>query len=219
MIYEQFVTFHCNRCLIVPLNDYANNWIFRKLQKESDYFSSSDERLYIYLRESKGYTDELEKIWRDDSNLVLYTTLLREATNKKVKLRFEYFLGEYIYMFTDKGHCLIVALNDNANNSIFQKLSKESYYFSSSDETRYIDIRDSKGYTDGLEKIRRDNSNLVFYITLTRVATNKKVKLRIFENSPGEYTYMFTDKGRIVKCKTYIVKRVFQRKKIIVIKN
>ena len=122
-------------------------------------------------------------------------------------------------MFTDKGHCLIVALNDNANNSIFQKLSKESYYFSSSDETRYIDIRDSKGYTDGLEKIRRDNSNLVFYITLTRVATNKKVKLRIFENSPGEYTYMFTDKGRIVKCKTYIVKRVFQRKKIIVIKN
>ena len=65
-------------------------------------------------------------------------------------------------MFTDKGHCLIVALNDNANNSIFQKLSKESYYFSSSDETRYIDIRDSKGYTDGLEKIRRDNSNLVF---------------------------------------------------------
>ena len=122
-------------------------------------------------------------------------------------------------MFTDKGHCLIVALNDNANNSIFQKLSKESYYFSSSDETRYIDIRDSKGYTDGLEKIRRDNSNLVFYITLTRVATNKKVKLRIFENSLGEYTYMFTDKSRIVKCKTYRVKRVFQRKKITVIKN
>lgn len=122
-------------------------------------------------------------------------------------------------MFTDKGHCLIVALNDNANNSIFQKLSKESYYFSSSDETRYIDIRDSKGYTDGLEKIRRDNSNLVFYITLTRVATNKKVKLRIFENSLGEYTYMFPDKGHIVKCKTYIVQRVFQRKKLTVIKN
>ena len=103
-------------------------------------------------------------------------------------------------------------LNDYANESIFQKLAKESDYFSSSDERLYIDLRDSKCYTDESKKIRRDDSNLVLDITLKRAAANKKVKLRIFEYSLGEFIYMFSDKGHTVKCKTYKVKRVLKTK-------
>ena len=42
MLNKQFFAFHCNYCSIAPLTDYANNSIFWKLQKESEYFSTSD---------------------------------------------------------------------------------------------------------------------------------------------------------------------------------
>ena len=51
---------------------YKNNDIYRELIEEDKYFSDeSDERVYIDMRRSKGYTDELEKINRDDSGIAL----------------------------------------------------------------------------------------------------------------------------------------------------
>ena len=49
---------------MAPLTQYKNNEIKQELTKEKDYFGDdSDERLYIDMRRSKGYTDELEKKW------------------------------------------------------------------------------------------------------------------------------------------------------------
>ena len=50
---------------------------------ESDYFSTkSDEKIYIDLRHSLGYTDEFEKASRNDSKLnvtvELRNTLIKE---------------------------------------------------------------------------------------------------------------------------------------------
>ena len=48
-------------------NAIKSNEIKQELTKEKDCFSSkSDEKLYIDMRRRKGYTDELEKLTRDD---------------------------------------------------------------------------------------------------------------------------------------------------------
>ena len=63
----------------------------------------SDERLYTDLRRGQGYTGELEKINRNDSNLTL-TITLKQAATKKMKLRvIGYYLGEYLYTHSNQG--------------------------------------------------------------------------------------------------------------------
>ena len=47
-----------------------NNPIAQELKKENEYFENdSDERIYVDLRQSHGYTDELEKPSRNDSKM------------------------------------------------------------------------------------------------------------------------------------------------------
>ena len=75
---------------------YKNNNIYRELIEEDKYFSDeSDERVYIDMRRSKGYTDELEKINRDDSGIALNIKLKATAA-KKLRFRITGFSqGEY----------------------------------------------------------------------------------------------------------------------------
>ena len=68
---------------MVPLIQYKNNEIKQELTKENDYFSSkSDERLYIDMRRSKGYTDELEKLTRDIGGVNLSLKLKAAVTKE-----------------------------------------------------------------------------------------------------------------------------------------
>ena len=61
-LYQMFVTYYCEGCNAASLTQYKNNKIKQELTKEKYYFGDdSDERLYIDMRSSKGYTDELEK--------------------------------------------------------------------------------------------------------------------------------------------------------------
>ena len=78
-----FVACYCNGCNMVPLIQYKNNEIKQELTKENDYFSSkSDERLYIDMRRSKGYTDELEKLTRDIGGVNLSLKLKAAVTKE-----------------------------------------------------------------------------------------------------------------------------------------
>ena len=53
--------------------------------KKKDYFSSKfNERLYIDMRRSKGYTDELEKLTRDEA-VNISITLKAAATKNEAK--------------------------------------------------------------------------------------------------------------------------------------
>ena len=65
-----------------PLTNYVHNKIFQELPSEEELFSTTDTRAYIDVRDSKGYTGELQKLRRDDSNTVLYLLTIT-ATNKK----------------------------------------------------------------------------------------------------------------------------------------
>ena len=81
LLYVQFVAFICNECTIAPLTDYGNNKIYQDLTK-ADKFLSSREKMYVDLRRSKGYIDELENLTRDDSRLTL-TVMLKMLLLKK----------------------------------------------------------------------------------------------------------------------------------------
>ena len=52
LFFKQFVAWSCNSSTVAPLTDYINHPVYQELHTESDYFSSSDERIYIDLRAS-----------------------------------------------------------------------------------------------------------------------------------------------------------------------
>ena len=61
-LYQMFLAYYCEGCNTASLTQYKNNKIKQELTKKIYYFGDdSDERLYIDMRSSKGYTDELEK--------------------------------------------------------------------------------------------------------------------------------------------------------------
>ena len=61
LIYSQFVVWYCKGLSIAPLPNYAKNPTFQELLTISQYFTSTDEKVFIDLRCGKGYTNELEK--------------------------------------------------------------------------------------------------------------------------------------------------------------
>ena len=54
-----FVAYYCEGCNAAPLTQNRKIEIKQELTKENYYFGDdSDERLYINMRRSKGYTDK-----------------------------------------------------------------------------------------------------------------------------------------------------------------
>ena len=75
----------------------------QELPSRNTYFTDSDERVYIDIRRTKGYTGEFERVNRDDSNLSV-TVDIKAATAKKIRLRVTgYFQVEYMYMLGKDG--------------------------------------------------------------------------------------------------------------------
>ena len=104
MLYKQFVVWTCNGCRTAPLTDYINNPVYQELIDEDEYDSvRSEERIYLDLRASSGYTEEAEKLERNDSKINL-GILLKTAATKKLRLRiWAYSLGEYLYVLSRQG--------------------------------------------------------------------------------------------------------------------
>ena len=121
LMYRNFVGWATGQgCTVGPLTQYANNEIYKELIKYEKYYSKteSDEKLYVDLKSGRGYSNELERIVRNDSSLTL-TVTLQNAAVKKYRLRVVgYYQGEYIYSITNLGLLLsykdygIVAQNE-----------------------------------------------------------------------------------------------------------
>ena len=120
-MYRNFVGWATGQgCTVGPLTQYANNEIYKELITYEKYYSKteSNERLYVDLRRGRGYSNELERIVRNDSSLTL-TITLQKAAVAKYRLRVVgYYQGEYIYSMTNLGLLLsykdygIVAQNE-----------------------------------------------------------------------------------------------------------
>ena len=100
LLCKQFVAWSCNSCSTTPLTDYINNPAYQELIYKHEYDSArSNERIYLDLRASSGYTEEAEKLERNDSKITLKT-----AATKKLRLKiWAHLLGEYLYVLLRQG--------------------------------------------------------------------------------------------------------------------
>ena len=76
----------CYGYSIAPLTQYKNNEIYQEITEEDEFTTNNtDDRIFIDMRRIKGYTDDLEKANRDDSDLAV-TIGFKEAAAKKLRL-------------------------------------------------------------------------------------------------------------------------------------
>ena len=103
MLYSRFVAWYCKGSSIAPLSDYAHNPTFQELPTMSQYFTNMGKKIFINLRCGKGYTNELEKINRNDSDLSI-TITVKATTTKKMRLQVTgFYQGEYLYSLSNEG--------------------------------------------------------------------------------------------------------------------
>ena len=107
ILYQMFLAYQCSSCSTAPLSQYKNNEIYQEITTEENYTTANtDDRILFDLRRSKGYTDELEKITRDDSGLKVVVTL-KKAAAKTMRLRI---VGnsqaEYWLAFSNEGYIM-----------------------------------------------------------------------------------------------------------------
>ena len=97
----------CNGCSSAPLTQCKDNEIYQDITAEDEFTSTEkDDRIYIDMRRSKGYTDKLEKINRDDSGVVLNISV-KDAAAKKLRFRITGFSqAEYWYLLSNKGYIM-----------------------------------------------------------------------------------------------------------------
>ena len=82
-MFKQFIARGCDGCSVAPLADYINNPIYQDLIEEDKFDRNvSDERLYLDLKASSGYTNEVEKLERNGSKINLGIALKNAATKK-----------------------------------------------------------------------------------------------------------------------------------------
>ena len=100
LLYNQFVAWYSKGSSIAPLSNYVNNPMFQELPTISEYFTSVDEKIFIGLRRRKRYTNEIEKLNRDDSDLTI-TIKLKAAEAKKIRQPVTgYYQGEFLYLMS-----------------------------------------------------------------------------------------------------------------------
>ena len=106
--YKMFIADKFNGCSTAPLTQDKNNEIYQDITPEEEYRSNTkDDRIYFDMRRSQGYTDELEKLTRDDSSLAVNINL-KETAKKKMRLRITGFSqSEYWYVLSYKGYVMI----------------------------------------------------------------------------------------------------------------
>ena len=87
LLYKQFVPRSCDGSSVAPLTDYMNNPIYQQSIDEVDYNEvKSNETVYLDLRASPGYTNEGERLERNDSKISV-SIQLKAAALKKLRLR------------------------------------------------------------------------------------------------------------------------------------
>ena len=79
---------------------------------------------------------------------------------------------------------------------------EEKFTTNERDDRILIDMRRSKGYTDELEKLNRDDSGIAVTVALENRAA-KKLRLRITGFSQAEYWYLLSNKGYIMSSRNY----------------
>ena len=107
LLYKMLVAHSCYGCSSAALTQYKNHRIYQDMTEEDEFTTNTmDDRIYVDMRRSKGYTDELQTINRDDSGISL-TFSLKEAAGKKMRFRITSFSqGEFCYLLSNRGYIM-----------------------------------------------------------------------------------------------------------------
>ena len=93
------------------------------------------------------------------------------------------------------------------NNGIKKDMIKEKKYFTDeTNEKLFIDMRRSKGYTDELEELSRNDADTDLKILLTKAA-EKNIRLKVLAFLQAEYWYVITNRGKVLTYKNYSIKK------------
>ena len=86
--------FTCGGCSSAPLTQYINNPIYQELTEEDEFTDTTrDDRIYVDMRRSKGYTDITISSSQTHTNKKLYkstlffydiTQMINEISSKKI---------------------------------------------------------------------------------------------------------------------------------------
>ena len=96
-------------------------------------------------------------------------------------------------------------MTDYINNLIYQELiNKDDRFDEKSDERIYLDLRATSGYVKETEKLEQNDSKITFHVLLKQAAT-KKLSLRVWAHSLGEYLYILTKNGLTLRHRTYTI--------------
>ena len=75
-----FIVYNRDGCSTASLTQYKNNKKDQEITEREDYSATTkDDCIYIDMTRSKGYTDELEKLTRDHTNVTLTVNLKKAA--------------------------------------------------------------------------------------------------------------------------------------------
>ena len=103
LLWKWYIAWHCDGCTNTPVSDYIHNPVFQGLLPENTYMSNtSNERIYIDLRDGIGYTNEMERPSRNDSKLKLTIETKMPLTKKMRPRVWCYTNGEYLYMLHNR---------------------------------------------------------------------------------------------------------------------
>ena len=101
-LYKQFIAWACNGCSTATLLIHKQSCSPRT-DSRSQVWLCKERRKGLDLRASCGYTQEAEKLERNDSKINLGITLKNSAT-KKLRLRvWAHSRGEYLYILSRQG--------------------------------------------------------------------------------------------------------------------
>ena len=112
----------------------------------------------------------------------------------------------FVAYFCGKGS-IMTPITKCMNNEIEQDIIKEKKCFTDeSDEKIFIDMRRSKGYTDELEELSRNDADTDLKILLTKAA-EKNIRLKVLAYLQAEYWYAITNRGKVFTYKNYSIKK------------
>ena len=83
-------------------------------------------------------------------------------------------------------------------------IDEDDFFESKVTKELYLDLRANSGYTNEAEKLERSDSKINLHILLKAAAT-KKLRLRVWATSIGEYVYILARSGLTLQYRTYAI--------------
>ena len=83
-------------------------------------------------------------------------------------------------------------------------IDEDDYFDSRSDERIYLYHRASSRYTSEAEKLERNDSKINLHLLLKAVAS-KKLRVRVWAHSIGEYLYILSRSGLTLRHRTHTI--------------